>query len=58
MAIAYISKDDEPFAALRLIAHLEAGDDVLYDEELTLASWWPQVEATVMNLTEIWLNDG
>lgn len=58
MSITYISRDDEPFAALRLIAHLEAGDDVLYDEEFTSAPWWPQVESAVMAITESWLNDG
>lgn len=37
-------------SALRLVAHMEAGHQVLYEGDLTAEPWWPATEATVLGL--------
>lgn len=37
-------------SALRLVAHMEAGHQVVYDGDLTAEAWWPAAQPTVMAL--------
>jgi hypothetical protein len=37
-------------AALRLVAHVEAGHQVVYHGDMTAEAWWPATQGTVMDL--------
>lgn len=37
-------------SALRLVAHMEAGHQVVYEGDLTAEPWWPATEPAVLGL--------